>query len=52
MKCEKCGLEKNDALRRDGRDIPKSEGMEVNPVLCAECCSKYPGREWMRGSAS
>jgi hypothetical protein len=58
MKCDKCQQEKDDALRRmrrasrEGRAEPHFGGdttlPEGDPVLCAECCSQYPGREWMR----
>lgn len=47
-KCEKCGAEKTDAMRRDGRDIPKTLKLNDNPVLCTDCCAQMPGREWMK----
>ena len=54
MKCEKCGEEKADVLKRMS---PRSAsnywpGMEVvDPALCSDCASEAPGREWRRRTA-
>jgi hypothetical protein len=40
-KCDGCGEELPDVLRR-------SVGDTGCPMLCTVCCSRFPGREWMR----
>ena len=55
MICEKCHVDKPDALRRHGyRNAPhfgNDPALAGEPVLCTACCSRYPGREWMRREA-
>jgi len=53
MICDLCKDEKGaDAIKRMG---PKegywpgfAAAMITDPVLCTACCSRAPGREWMR----
>ena len=57
MTCDKCGLDKSDAIARLAPTGMKEHwygdvALKLDPVLCAACCSQYPGREWMRESRS
>lgn len=49
MICDDCEQDKPDVMKRS--DVPAVNG-HVNPKLCTACCSKLPGREWMKESAS
>ena len=54
MKCEKCGADKPDVLRRMSPRSASNNwpGMEVvDPALCVACTSEAPGRQWMRRTA-
>lgn len=46
MTCDKCEKDKPDVMART--EIPSKEGWSANPKLCTECCSTFPGREWMK----
>lgn len=53
MICEDCNTEKDDAMKRDLNDAQlamKGKTKGTIPTLCAECCAKYYGREWMAQS--